>query len=451
MSEMHDQAMQAIFRQVLERLLDHLNQAQRASLQLLIQRLLVAAGGVERIGEFRLLVLHGNDRSSDHLLACLRAAQLTLAQRFSQTFALRVVVPCHPGMHALERAHHLHCFNVLYLHDDSRVELLLAEADGLRPYEAHVFALEQPRTAAREAWLLSGHAQQGTARGLLGSRLWLQLAQACVPAVRARNGASALVTAMPHPQRLRLLAWSRRCLRLIEPGRTPAFQCARAMIEALARLQTRMAQLPASPCDLVSRSPLHGCNLQLLSLDELLQHIGHQDRLQGLLGHRSEHHADASGLHAFTDLPLLGRLSELQARYSDPESRQSAGLPVQAPSWRANPASGASADSENDYSLGEEQLACLLFAPFVERGARLEAFVRRCHPNMQVAMPYLHHALQGGVCPDAVVRWLVNVSGVSLPRLQRLYGLRVDARTLCLQRHLAKRDARLRLVQPAAR
>ncbi|WP_459205792.1 hypothetical protein ACSMEV_14585 [Pseudomonas sp. MLB6B] len=457
MSEMHDHAMQAIFGQVLERLLDHLNQAQRASLQLLIQRLLVAAGGVERIGEFRLLVLHGNDRSSAHLLACLRAAQLSLAQRFSQTFALRVLVLCQPGMQALERANHLRCFDALYLHDDSRVELLLADADGLRPLDAHVFALEQPQASAREAWLLFGHAQQGSAGALLGSRLWLQLAKACAPALRARNGASALVTAMPHLQRLRLLAWSRRCLRLIEPGRALAFQCASAMIQALARLQTRLAQLPAPAGDLVSRSAAYGRSLQLLSLDELLLHIGHQDRLQGMLGCRFDNDAYGKGLHAFTDLPLLGYLRELQAKYLGAARERPSTLPMQTPWLRVGPASESSLGSESEqrlqrgYGLGEEQLACLLFAPFVEHGARLEAFVQRCHPNMQVALPYLHNALQGRMCPDPVVRWLVNVSGLSLARLRGLYGLQADTRTLCLQRHLAKRDSSLRLMKPSAR
>jgi len=455
MSEMHDHAMQAIFGQVLERLLDHLNQAQRASLQLLIQRLLVAAGGVERIGEFRLLVLHGNDRASAHLLACLRAAQLSLAQRFSQTFVLRVLVPCQPGTDALERANHLHCFDALCLHDDSRVELLLADTDGLRPFDAHVFALQQPQASAREAWLLFGHVQQGSACGLMGSRLWLQLAKACAPAVRARNGVSALVTAMPHAQRLRLLAWSRRCLRLIEPGRAPAFQCASAMFQALARLQMRMAQLVAPPGDLASRSVIYGCNLQLLSLDELLQHIGQQDRLQGMLGCRFANDTYRGGLHTFTDPPLLGYLRELQAKYLGAARGQPNISPMQAPGLPADTVSGSNLHSESEqrlqrsYGLGEEQLACLLFAPFVERGARLDAFVRRCHPNMQVALPYLHDALQGRMCPDAVLRWLVNVSGLSLARLQGLYGLRADARALCLQRHLARRDASLRLLKPS--
>jgi len=73
--------MHYIYQQVLERLLAHMSQAQRASLQLLIQRLLVAAGGPEYIGTFRLQVLQGSDRQGARLLAMLRAAQLSIAMR----------------------------------------------------------------------------------------------------------------------------------------------------------------------------------------------------------------------------------------------------------------------------------------------------------------------------------------------------------------------------------
>ena len=42
MSTLHDQAMSNVYAQVLKRLLEHFSQSQRASLQLLIQRLLVS-------------------------------------------------------------------------------------------------------------------------------------------------------------------------------------------------------------------------------------------------------------------------------------------------------------------------------------------------------------------------------------------------------------------------
>lgn len=455
MSEMHDHAIESIFQQVLGRLHEHFSQAQRASLQLLIQRLLVAAGGIERIGDFRLLVLHGNDRLSAHLLACLRAAQLSIAQRASQTFGLRVLVLRQPGMSAVELARHAQCFDALFLHNDPRVELFIADPAGLRPFEARPGHAEPPHVLAKDAWLLFGHVLEGDVEGLVGSRMWLQMARACTSALTCEEGMSALVTAVPAAQRRRLLAWSRRCLRLAEPGRPASLQCASTVIKAMAHLQARMAQLPSGPCVLPPRSAPYSdaCGLQVLGLDELLQHIGQRDRLEGMLSSASGCTVPKAGLEAWNDRPLVAHLRGLQAQYiriaSDREGVHSA------PGHTAQALQGTSQAVRlvaqerllRGYGLGEEQLACLLFAPFIARGVRLEAWLRRCHPNMRVALPYVHNALQGRPCPEAVVRWLVSVSGLSLAQMQGLYGLRLDDRTLCLPRYLARRDAGLRLLR----
>ncbi|NES11993.1 hypothetical protein G3O07_23340 [Pseudomonas laurentiana] len=93
MSSVHDQAMQHVYRQVLQRLMEHFSQAQRASLQLLIQRVIVAAGGYERVAGFKVMYAHGGGKDSVQALAFLRAAQLSIAARSTSTFHLRIATP----------------------------------------------------------------------------------------------------------------------------------------------------------------------------------------------------------------------------------------------------------------------------------------------------------------------------------------------------------------------
>src|SRR3982751_5321081 len=90
MSTIHDQAMNYVYQQVLQRLLSFFSRAERTALQLLIQRLAVAAGGMENIGHFKVLVNQSGSRDSCYTLALLRAAQLTIAGRSPATFQLRV-------------------------------------------------------------------------------------------------------------------------------------------------------------------------------------------------------------------------------------------------------------------------------------------------------------------------------------------------------------------------
>ena len=75
MSSIHEQAMNYVYQQVLQRLLGYFSRAERTALQLLIQRLIVATGGIERIAGFKVLVAFGGGKDSAYTLAFLRAAQ----------------------------------------------------------------------------------------------------------------------------------------------------------------------------------------------------------------------------------------------------------------------------------------------------------------------------------------------------------------------------------------
>ncbi|NYS42565.1 hypothetical protein F2S88_25835, partial [Pseudomonas syringae pv. actinidiae] len=98
MSSIHEQAMNYVYQQVLQRLLGYFSRAERTALQLLIQRLIVAAGGIERISGFKVLVAFGGGKDSAYTLAFLRAAQLSIACRSPGTFNLRVANRRHAGM-----------------------------------------------------------------------------------------------------------------------------------------------------------------------------------------------------------------------------------------------------------------------------------------------------------------------------------------------------------------
>lgn len=95
------------------------------------------------------------------------------------------------------------------------------------------------------------------------------------------------------------------------------------------------------------------------------------------------------------------------------------------PSAIAERRAQATAEAQTSLGLNETQLVCMVFAPFVERGAGLEHFLRCCHPGMLVAMPDLHKAMQGATVADQVAQWMVDVSGLSIDMLGRLYGASV--------------------------
>ena len=56
MSAIHEQAMNYVYQQVQQRLVGYFTRAERTALQLLIQRIVVAAGGMEQVGDYKVLV-----------------------------------------------------------------------------------------------------------------------------------------------------------------------------------------------------------------------------------------------------------------------------------------------------------------------------------------------------------------------------------------------------------
>src|SRR5476651_1705493 len=134
MSAIHEQAMNYVYQQVLQRLLSYFSRAERTALQLLIQRLIVAAGGIERIGSYKVMVAFGGGKDSAYTVAFLRAAQLSIAGRSPATFNLRIATLRHAGVTPAVMGNIHRCYSSLFVYDDPRVEVLMVDQQQVRPF-----------------------------------------------------------------------------------------------------------------------------------------------------------------------------------------------------------------------------------------------------------------------------------------------------------------------------
>jgi hypothetical protein len=443
-SIVHDQAMHFIYQQVLERLLSHMSKEQRASLQLLIQRLLVAAGGPEYIGTFRLLVVHGADRRSARLLAILRAAQLSIALRAPVTFKLRVLVACLPITSSALLEQHERTFSALFMHDDPRVLLQMVEGADVMPFCRRADAAARRRPLTREALLLFGHLVDARPQALLGSRTHLELADAVRRALAEYPGADALVTAVPAHQRRRFAAWARRSLRLAGATRLGSLhQCVDSLARGLGQLQAA-ADSPGVAVAVSDSSRSRALPMRVIVIDDLLAQLLSDSQLDLVLGWGFEAMQESPPLAGFVDPLALAQLPETGARGQLPDApRCSQSGP--AGSQALQPGRFAKA-----YGLEQTQVACMLHRPFCDQGAGLKRFLQCCHADMLVALPYLHRALQGKSCPDAVKDWIVNTSGLQLAQLRMVYKGRLGTGVRHLLDNLARRDVQLRLLSRPA-
>ncbi|SEP61717.1 hypothetical protein SAMN03159444_00220 [Pseudomonas sp. NFACC02] len=459
MGSIHEQAMNYVYQQVLQRLLSYFNRAERTALQLLIQRLIVAAGGMENIGTYKVLVAFSGGKDSAYTVALMRAAQLSIAGRAPATFQLRVANMRHAGMTSAVMANIHRCYSALFLHDDPRVELLVVDHQYVQTFEPDLPFSSAGREQNRSDMLLGGHLTAGDARTTFCNSCYLGMAEFLGRAACWGEGVDAVISGDSLKEQKQYATWIMRLARhegqAIENWHKLGFMTALNTIDSVGRAYYRelygeeaqpagfmlrplgYPNKPVAPAFLTV-ADLIGFRLEehwaLLTdflgfrFDDLAFSFSESDcanpllmaHMRGLKAQFVQGRAYADGVAEYLELA-----AEMMRRKRMPKRLITQALAAyDRPDKLEERRALAAGYAQEALGLSETQLVCLLFAPFVDAGAQLEAFLRICHPGMLVALADLHRALSGLSAPDQVIQWLVDVSGLSLKGLQNLYEKR---------------------------
>ena len=455
MSTIHDQAMNYVYQQVLQRLLSFFSRAERTALQLLIQRLAVAAGGMENIGHFKVLVNQTGSRDSCYTLALLRAAQLSIAGRAPATFQLRVATLRWNGnsQTALQNMHR--SYSALFLYDDPRVELLMVDHRQVLPFDHQAPICDEGREANRINLLLLGHRRTFSETLEFWDDAYLATAEYYGQVARWNNGVDAMIgSESPRRQKQFLDGLNRAVQKAAIAGSlasSAGFEMLFPLLDGLGgdyyrefyTDEERVAWRPEGQFEACRRTSFIGINDMIVGKLEERWPL-----LSDFLGFQADDLALYQGDDEYADPLVAAHLCGLQARLIEGRTYE-AGIsdylqsclttmrakqvpePVceQLISSFGNlqePAQlrlQAECCLQTRFDLSEIQLTCLLFAPFIDSGSGLERFLRNCHPGMLVALPDLHRAMQGLHAPEQVLKWMTDVSGLSVGLIVRLYAM----------------------------
>ncbi|VVM39927.1 hypothetical protein [Pseudomonas fluorescens] len=455
MTSIHDQAMNYVYQQVLQRLLGFFSRAERTALQLLIQRLAFAAGGMEQIGDYKVLAVQTGARDNCYALALLRAAQLTIATRSPTTFQLRIASLRLNGASdmAMENMHRTN--SALFVYDDPRVEVLMVDDREILPFDHQAPMSEAGREASRLNLLMIGHRRQW--RG--GLDLWddgyLATGEFYGQIARWDGGVDALLISDTPRQQKQFMDGLRRAatkaglepLPVGEAGSAELFavldelgsDCYQALYAGYGlarwRPQERFETCRRTACidihDLLASSLEERWSLLTEFLgfrpDELSGQVSDNEfvspsisaHVRGLQACFVQGRDYASGIAQYLQRALvMMRRKELPERLCE-QAIEVFGNPATLKEQRAR----ATAETQRILGLSEAQLVCLLFSPFTEQGAGLERFLRLCHPGMLVALPELHRAMQGHAVAEQIMHWMMDVSGLPASLIGQLYRL----------------------------
>ncbi|WP_438301841.1 hypothetical protein [Pseudomonas sp. NMS19W] len=455
MSTIHDQAMNYVYQQVLQRLLSFFSRAERTALQLLIQRLAVAAGGMDRIGEFKVLATQSGTRDCCYSLALLRAAQLSIAGRAPGTFQLRVAT-LRGGVVPPAALHNMHrSFSALFLYDDPRVELLMVDHREVLPFNHQEPVSETGREANRINLLMVGHRRVWNEDLVLWDDSYLATAEFLGQVARWNNGVDALLSSdSARSQEAFLLGLDRAARKAgigALPKRGSGFDELFNLLDGMGGDYYRELHPEA---DLRPWRPLgqfEACRrTSYIGIDDIV--VGKMEErwplLSDFLGYQADELQCEAGPGESADPVVTAYLSGLHACYVDGRNYEAGvseylqrclasmrrrNVPEQVCerflasfgnlSDLSEHRAQAVASLQRNFGLNESQLICLLFTPFIEGGAGLERFLRTCHPGMLIAMSDLHRAMQGLHAPDQVLQWMTEVSGLPVHLISRLYAM----------------------------
>lgn len=460
MSYIHDQAMSYVYQQVLQRLLGYFDRAERTALQLLIQRVIVAAGGIEQIGDFKLLVPFGGGKDGAYSLAFLRAAQLSIACRSPNSFNLRIANMRHAGMSSAVMDNINRCYSALFLHDDPRVELLVIDHQSVQRFEHDLPFTVAGRAQNCSDMLLSGHLTAGDCRTTFCHSCYLGMAEFLGCAAGWGEGVDAVLNAQPPEAHNHYTTWIMHLAQgtgepIVDWNKQPFNSVLKTIDDLSGAYYRELYGEDLQPAGLMPRpqgSSTKAMVPELLTVSDLIdcRVDYHWSMLTEFLGFRFDDLAFSFSESDCANPLLMAHIRGLKAQFlEEREYAHGVGEYLEfakalmrrkrMPRRLIDQAMAAYDDGEKlqtrrelatDYAqdafgLGEAQLVCLLFAPFVDKGAGLERFLRRCHPGMLVAQSDMHKALSGHAAPEQIMQWLADISGLSIERLQRLYGKRL--------------------------
>lgn len=437
MSEMHEQALSSIYRQVLQRLLSLHTHGERQALMNLAERL----GRLYRASpQWRPVLVCCADRDGLLGMAMLRASQLLVAATLNSTFSLRVIIPGAASITQLDHENFRRALGALFMTEDPRVELVLGAREGLKPYDT-TRPVPEVMPGTHEG-LLAGlwEARQEHDRGLAPGCLRALARLACQ--ALERPGHDQLIAALA--PRVAWREWA-RARQLVRAGRgwsahpsppglawLPYLAC-NGEGPGLAQAQPLLPFIdlyPSLPSSAKRRWQLasQGLGMRVDPLGATLGLPSCRDplleaHLAGLVAHhRGEDYQSGLAGH------LRPRLERLRLE----------GVPVRtlgflrahylAASGCALQAQRLSQHAAERLGVTDAQLSCLLHDPFRDRGARLQAFLEHWHPAEVERAPLLRRALEGQPTSVEWVHWLQQVSGLPLPLLRQLYVRRSEGR-----------------------
>lgn len=414
-------------------------------------------GGVG-IEDRSVLVCYGGGKDSSYALAFVRCMQLVLAKLYGTTFRMRVVTNRHAGMPKAVMANIDRAYRALELYADPNCELLCVDGDDVTQFDVDLPLPEKIVQRNRTDILMTGHRSAGDGRPTFCNACNLSMVWAFAVAGRYAGGIDVIVTGDSPEEQRAYLTWVNRLARAFElrtdKTNNTGFNRVLELFDGISR--TYFADIHGAGG---VHPTLHTVPHQAGTEPSFFSIYGkaeyrsgsHWEFLTGYLGFVFDDIAFSFSESDCGNPGLMAHLRGLRCEYRYGRSyaegiaeyltfaigimrdKDFPGQLIEAMRRRYAGEQGVLRMRERmtryaaeAYRLTEEQLVCMVYAPFVNEGAALSDYLAACQPDLLDRTTAIHDLLRvpdtAPAAENAALRErLEQISGLAVEQLGVLY------------------------------
>jgi hypothetical protein len=417
-------------------------------------RLRAALPHQEQLERNLVLVAYGGGKDSAYTLAFVRAMQLIMLRSHASTFRLRVATNRHAGMPRAVLENIDRAYRALCLPADPDCELLLIDGD-----EVSVFDVNTPQRAHvvnrnRLDILMTGHRTFADGRPTFCNACNLSVVNAFGLAASHGGGADLFITGDSPQEQRQYARWVGRLAQSLSPKEAvtgTGLGRFLSTVDGIAQAYFADIHGPNAADAVAARRVSHEVpeRLRFFSIFEDTEYAAgdHMELLTGFLGfefddiafsftesdcgnpalmvhlralkcERVYQRSYAEGMREYVEFALgLMQSKDFPARLIDQMRARYAG-----PDGMAHMRRAANDYARETFALTEEQLVCMAYSPFADRGVGLHEFLAREHPALAKHTDAIHQLLaEESHDAPAPAAELEGISALSLPQLRVLY------------------------------
>ena len=435
----------------------YLSEGQLSEVKANAQRLeQTLASQSKRIQDCTVMVAYGGGKDSSYMTAFVRLVQIHLSLSMGQTFQLRVITNRHAAMSqaVMDNVHRV--YTALGCDVDRDVETYVIDGHRIRPFARELPFPDDVRERNRQDVLMNGHRFGADARSTFCNACNLSMVNAFGIGAAHKNGVDAIVTGDSLREQRSYIAWTRQMakrFRVPRPKEGPSFAGFMKTMNGISQAYARDLW-GGDGAHVEDRQIFDRVNSQLrffsiyqdtsyaagdhweflvdflgFQFDELMFSFSESDcgnpsimaHMRGLKAQYVFGSSYEDGIREYVDfgLEMMKQkdfpprlIRQMQARFDSPAKVRKFREKLD---WY----------SKASHRLNEEQLICLVHAPFVDRGKGIRAWLESTGSNLVVRERNIHQLLGdiGAENDDVLVKTLERMSGLSLSELRRLYRL----------------------------